>query len=320
MDNYRSAFAEDIRGMLAVRKTLGYASEPYEHILLGFDRYCVERNPKCGELTQSLIMPWLLKDDDNTKGISNRAAAIRFLAEYIQLSGRDAYILPQRYFGYPISKGHHVFSETELKNLFAAIDAYPESEKVPFSHLILPVFFRLAYTCGLRPQEVRNLKRENLNINTGEVLITETKKKKERLVVMSDDMLQLCRRYESMRQFFYADNPYFFPAPNGQPLDDGWLNRQLKKCWKRANPDIPKEQLPQIRIYDFRHSFASHNLNRWLDEGKDLMSMLPRLREYMGHYSLSETAYYIHLLPESLVKSRGIDWQALSDIIPEVKM
>ena len=37
----------------------------------------------------------------------------------------------------------------------------------------------------------------------------------------------------------------------------------------------------------------------------------------MGHSSLSQTAYYIHILHENLMKSRKIDWNKLNDIIPE---
>jgi hypothetical protein len=48
------------------------------------------------------------------------------------------------------------------------------------------------------------------------------------------------------------------------------------------------------------------------------MAMLPFLRSYMGHDKLSETAYYIHILPENLIKSPGIDWDALNAILPEV--
>ena len=71
-------------------------------------------------------------------------------------------------------------------------------------------------------------------------------------------------------------------------------------------------------MYDLRHRFASAILNRWIDEKRDLYAMLPYLRAYMGHFDLSATAYYIHLLPESLVKSNGIDWAALESVIPEV--
>jgi len=53
-------------------------------------------------------------------------------------------------------------------------------------------------------------------------------------------------------------------------------------------------------------------------EKKDLDAMLPRLWAYMGHYTLKETAYYVHLLPENLFKNKGIDWEAFSEIIPKV--
>ena len=38
------------------------------------------------------------------------------------------------------------------------------------------------------------------------------------------------------------------------------------------------------------------------------------LSTYMGHVSLEETLYYIHLLPERLKSSPGIDWKMLNDI------
>ncbi len=120
----------------------------------------------------------------------------------MNLSGQEAYVLPDRYFGNPKPKEVYMFTDAELSRLFSAIDALPESSRVPHSHLMLPVMFRLIYTCGLRPQEGRELHRRNINFQTGEILITNTKKKKERFVVMSDDMFALCRRYDKMRQFF----------------------------------------------------------------------------------------------------------------------
>ena len=44
----------------------------------------------------------------------------------------------------------------------------------------------------------------------------------------------------------------------------------------------------------------------------------PFLSTYMGHTHFSDTAYYIHLLPENLIRSAAIDWEHFSDLIPEV--
>ncbi len=239
-NNYTSCFAEYIQGMISARAALGYAEEPYAAALHSFDRYCSDSYPECNELTERLVMSWVLKDNDDTKGVQGRARAIRLLAQYMNLSGQEAYVLPDRYFGNPKPKEVYMFTDAELSRLFSAIDALPESSRVPHSHLMLPVMFRLIYTCGLRPQEGRELHRRNINFQTGEILITNTKKKKERFVVMSDDMFALCRRYDKMRQFFYEDNRYFFPGSADGPIDGAWLNRQFQKCWKSANPDIQK--------------------------------------------------------------------------------
>lgn len=68
------------------------------------------------------------------------------------------------------------------------------------------------------------------------------------------------------------------------------------------------------RLDFLRHAFASHNIMRWVDEGRDVMSMLPYLSTYMGHPKFRDTLYYVHILPERLRKSAGIDWSQFDTI------
>ena len=42
--------------------------------------------------------------------------------------------------------------------------------------------------------------------------------------------------------------------------------------------------------------------------------MLPYLRAYMGHEKFSDTAYYIHILPERLMVSPGVQWDNIDRI------
>ena len=81
-----------------------------------------------------------------------------------------------------------------------------------------------------------------------------------------------------------------------------------------------EEFLPPVRVYDLRHRFATAVLNSWLDEKQDIHSRLPYLRTYMGHKDIESTAYYIHLLPENLVKSAGIDWESMGQIFPRAEL
>lgn len=137
---------------------------------------------------------------------------------------------------------------------------------------------------------------------------------------MSDDMLALAKSYALIRDAAYPDSTWFFPAADGSPYSAAWLQKKFKSFFAAANPGIEPAILPAVRVYDLRHRFASTALNRWLDEKKDLYSRLPYLRTYMGHKELSATAYYIHLLPENLVKSAGIDWDSMRSMLPEVEL
>ena len=90
----------------------------------------------------------------------------------------------------------------------------------------------------------------------------------------------------------------------------------FNRAWSHA--DLAGKYPGKVRVYDLRYRFTSAYLNRWLNHRENLMTMLPFLCEYMGHKSLSETAYYIHILPENIVKSSAVDWDKFNAMFPEV--
>lgn len=318
MKNYISLFKQYIHDFLIQREMLKYSNSAYEVILYSFDRFCVEYFPEEQNLTSELVNAWLTYNGKRCINSSN-ITVIRMFGRYLQSIGCEAFIPPERFYGQ--NKRHiiqHIFTNEEIIKLFASIDSNAAKASYPFGKFIFPVYFRLVFTSGLRPREAREIIHSNVDFKTGIIRITQTKGNKDRIVVTSDDMLTLLRSYNEKRQFFYMDNNYLFPGKDSTFINENTYSRYLQLCWERAFPDIEKDKLPQIRTYDLRHQFATLNINRWLDQGKDLMAMLPRLREYMGHKSFNETAYYIHLMPENITKNRGIDWNAFNGIIPEV--
>ena len=48
---------------------------------------------------------------------------------------------------------------------------------------------------------------------------------------------------------------------------------------------------PKPRVYDFRHTFATECICRWMREGRDIDAMLPFLSAYMGHARFEDTVY-----------------------------
>ena len=313
-----SLFAPKIQAALDYHQSLGKSIQNHVFYLQNFDRFCVKHYPTESRLTKEIALDWAFSPNSKTQNSAHyRIKAVNILGRYLAATGEDAYIFPDAMTGTSRKFSPYIFTDDEVSRFFSAADSFPHNPRNPLQHKIVPVVFRLIYTCGLRPNEGRELKRTNVNLDTGEILITNTKFQKERIVVMSGDMLELCRNYDYCRNTEApVDSEYFFPAYCGNCYDKQQFRKLFNQCWHQANPDIV--QLPHVRVYDLRHRFASAILNRWLDEKHNLYAMLPYLRAYMGHTDLSATAYYIHLLPENLVKSQGINWSGLESLIPEV--
>ena len=316
----KSGLAPAIRSMIDYKVSLGYEESTYLPRSHSLDRYCTEHFPDETSLTREVVTGWLERHPGESIGyFHSRAGYARGLGKYLASMGIPAFILPEKFTSGRSCFLPYIFTDSELKALFHVIDVQggKENSLQPF---LLSTVFRLIYTCGLRPNEGRMLKRESVNLKTGEILITETKGHKERIAVMSDDMTELAASYARLRDAAYPDSPYFFPDRNGNSYSSPWMQNKFKAFFAAANPGVDPDMLPPVRIYDLRHRFASAALGRWLDNGENLFNRLPYLRAYMGHKELSATVYYIHLLPENLVKSAGIDWDSLRQMIPEVEL
>lgn len=111
-----------------------------------------------------------------------RGSVIRKFAAYMNGIGGAAYVLPEKMYGHTNAFVPYIFTDDELICLFTEIDKIHSSASQPYKHEMLPVMFRLIYTCGLRPAEARILKTENVYLRSGEVLITGTKRNKDRIV------------------------------------------------------------------------------------------------------------------------------------------
>ena len=321
MNQFICKFSNKIEAFRDFRRAHGYNSDSHFANLLLFDRFCAEYYPKSELLTSEIVQGWLdAEARENARMLNNRASTIRQFGLYLCAVEDNAYVIPERYNTNHRAFLPYNFTDGELTALFRELDRLPNSKKEPFLHEVIPIMMRLTYTCGLRPNESRNILCENINMKTGAIEIINTKKNKDRLVVMSDDMRKLCLRYDNKRIIFANGSPYFFPSANGEPFPANKIQAALKKAWAIAicsnNCPVP----PNIRVYDLRHRFVSKRLNLWLDEGRDLMAMLPYLREYLGHNSLDETEYYIHILPENLSKSPTVNWDRFNAMFPEVPL
>lgn len=319
MNKFVSKLAPAIKEYLELRNTLGYSNRQEEHLSM-LDDYYHKYHPDLETMTKESVRGWLSYEISRGRtGMYNKIGSIRMFARYM---GNGAYVLPIKAVPGQSVCTPYIMTDDELSRFFTASENIKGRTSKTIK-LMAPTLLRLLYTCGLRPPEVRLIKRENVNFLTGEILIEKTKGHaghKERIIVMSDDMLRQCRKYDIVRNITSPASEYFFARSDGAPMPNYQLSGLINVCWRQANPDIPSKMLPRVRPYDLRHRFASMLLQKWLSERRDLYAMLPYMRAYMGHESFSATAYYIHMLPDNLLHSPGVDWNAIDAVNPEVSV
>ncbi len=158
------------------------------------------------------------------------------------------------------------------------------------------MLYRLLYCCGVRTCEARLLMRENVNLHASYIDIFNSKGLKDRRIFFPEDLRILYMKYDDIINEIYPDRTYFFPVKSNNCCQRQSIGRNFNKIWKVAG--LGNKSGSKARAYDFRHHFAFANLNRWIEEGTDVNTMLPYLMRYMGHSSLKSTFYYLHLVPD----------------------
>ena len=305
---FHSNFASQLNEFIEYKCGLGYVKDSYFH-LNSFDEFCANKYPYANELTSDIVNEWCAISD---KGIINRCSQIREFARYLLSMGKHAYMypttaIPKRSDGLP-----YIISQAEQSRFFDAIDHNVYSKKSPIMEYTAPVVFRLMLGCGLRPREVVNLNRRHFDFNNETIYIEDSKNHRDRRIVVSSDLMKLCKCFDSVADGFFPGRVCFFPNKTGNRLSYPSLVYLFQKSWNLSGNDTG-EGRPSL--YSFRFTYATETLMRWVEEGRDIESMIPYLSTYMGHVKFKDTYYYIKLLPDRIAKMKFMN---VDGIIPEV--
>jgi integrase len=278
-----------------------------------FDDFCFENHPDAGVLTKEIFDGWSkIRACENVNGQLRRLSALKGFAQYLTALGKGAYVMPDGMMGGYIPFVPYLYSDGELTSFFEAADLLPPHPCSPNREYIAPVVFRIVYCCGLRPGEVLRLTCTDVDLEQGTLYIADSKKHKDRYVAMSEPLVCLCRKYDQIMQIRMPGRQFFFQNPAGGAYRIWWLQGLFYRCWKSAGITFPAHQSP--RIYDWRHNFATRLISGWMEDGQNVAVLLTYLSEYMGHSSLEDTAYYIHLIPERLSRTGFADWDCPAEV------
>lgn len=309
--SFKSEMLSHYNDMLDLKVSLGYSRHTYSAHIVSFIEYCFEKHPDGDNITKEMTDGWLAEHEFKTQNTRRLAVInIRHFTKYLNAIGKKAFIPDSDYNVKTQRFVPYIFSDEQLKRLFDSIDSVKPDAK-NHAEIMLPVIFRLEFCCGMRPNEPLALKIGDIDLKSGDIFIKKSKRGKDRHIIMSEDMRRLCGIYDAAA----GEREYFFPYWNNKRIPTKWVRYQFSRAWLRSGLGSSDKAIP--RPYDLRHNFATRTLMRWIDEKRDVMTLMPFLSEYMGHVSLEETLYYVHLLPERLKNSPSIDWSIMSDIYPD---
>lgn len=310
--SFESGLRELIEEYIGFKTAMGYSKATYDRVLHQLDVFCVQNYPEETSLTREIVEEWsrLREGIEGINGLKRRLICLNGFTDYLLLTGRHAYKLPEGSVGSYESFRPYIYTDKEILDFFYAADNFPMGRCLGNQQVILPVLFRMMFCCGLRPQEVPNIKRCHIDAEKRTLYIEDSKNHKDRLLVMSEELSNLCALYEERIRL--PGREYFFQLPQGEKLSITWMQLQFRKCWKAAGYTFPKEHHP--RNFDWRHNFATRVLMKWFENGEDVYANLPCLSTYMGHSKLEHTLYYIHILPERLTSSGKMDWGCIPEV------
>ena len=207
-----------------------------------------------------------------------------------------------------------------LPVVFSRKEAWAILDRLPGSAWLWGAFM---YGCGLRLEEVCNLRVKDVDTDRRQVTVREGKGNKDRILPLPEMIARAMDKHLRILQGEHAEYaqkrvpvslpdaldrkypnaPYswewFWLFPASGPCKDPKWNGKLyhihhSAIQKRIGRAIRDANIPKkAHCHTFRHSFATH----WLEgaEGSHEVALL-RLQRLMGHTDPKTTMIYLHLL------------------------
>ena len=257
---YVGPFKDYLKSHIELKQAVGYKYVAEARHLKRFDQFTLEKYPEATCLTKEIVLDWCSKQPHEAQvNQCARASILRQFSKYLDTVGINAYIIPKGYYKEESQYVPYIYSLEELARFFAQTDRCHYSSESPQRHLIMPVFFRMIYQCGLRVSEARLLTVGDVDLASGVLSIHHSKKDNSRLVPMADSLVKRCRKYSAKVHYLSGSEDYYFPALGGRPMTSTNVYHNFRRfLWRAGISHRGRGFGP--RIYDFRHVYAVHCL------------------------------------------------------------
>lgn len=262
-----------------------------------FDNYCLKNFPKQTELVEGMLAWCKLRDTEKGDSCRVRTTCVWLFVDYLRELGRTTIRSKRPKFVRDLSFSPHLFTDEELDRFFVECDRVclvkrkrNQTFRTKLSTLEIPVFFRLLRSSGLRTCEARWLKISDIDFNTGVVSVTKSKGGGQHRIVLHQSMLELLNRYVESLSRMMPEAVLLFPDSKGHPHESWWESRNFRRIWSGVSRE-------PARSYDFRHLYATQNIEAMNGVGYETDGQLMYLSRSMGHSSPAVTCTYFHYIP-----------------------
>jgi site-specific recombinase XerD len=160
-----------------------------------------------------------------------------------------------------------ILNRSELRQLFKA--------PALLKHRIV---LTLAYSAGLRSQELINLKLADIDFERETIHIRQSKYKKDRIVPLSTYMAK------GLKKHIAVEHPHIWLF-NGKEPNERYSRKGLSWVMREA---LKKTNIQKhVNLHSLRHSYATH----LLEDGINIVI----IKELLGHATIQTTMIYLHV-------------------------
>lgn len=258
----------------------------YKTDLLQFADYIIDRG---SELSKDNLQAYLteLHGKYKTKSVKRKVASLKAFFNYLEYED----ILPLNPLNRMRIKLHEPFMlprtiplETVDMILQCAYKQKQSSSRTPCqmrTSLRDIAVLELLFATGVRVSELCCLRKESINLSSGEIKIYG-KGSKERLIQIGNkDVLSAVSSYYSVSSKEIENSGWFFVNRLGQRLSDQSVRNMINRYTSLAG--IEQHITPHM----FRHAFATLLLEEDVD--------IRYIQQLLGHSSISTTQIYTHV-------------------------
>lgn len=267
MDNYND--------LLILKQYSKNTIKTYTNYFKDFVNYFKDFNLETLSINQinNYVLELIKNKNISVSQQNQRINSIKFYYEKVLNQKKQYYNIERPRKEYKLPK---VLSKSEIKDILNI------TKNIKHKSILM-----LIYSSGLRRSELINLKISDIDSKRMTVNIIGSKGNKDRISLLSKNLLKLLRIYYKE----YQPKDYLFEGMNGGRYSPTSIANILKKSAKKAK--INKNVTPHM----LRHSFATH----LLEQGTDLRY----IQELLGHKSSKTTEIYTHVSKKAIDKIKN---------------